>query len=73
MIIRNINELSAIFVTKLMAFNLLQKFHKEEALAGVVTAIAQCVKGTILNWAPYFLNLFLEDYKYAHDTGKEFH
>jgi hypothetical protein len=28
---------------------------------GVVAAVAQCEKGIVLSWAPYFLNIFLED------------
>jgi hypothetical protein len=58
---------------KLMACKILRKCHKEEAPVGVVAAVAQCTKGTILSWEPYFLNLFLEDCRDAQDSGIEFH
>jgi hypothetical protein len=31
------------------------------------------VKGTLLSWTPYLLDLFLDDYKDAQDLGTEFH
>jgi hypothetical protein len=43
-----------------MDCKLLRKCHKEEAPAGVVAVVMQCTKGTVLSWAPYLLNLFLE-------------
>jgi hypothetical protein len=58
---------------KLMACKLLRKCHKEEAPTGVVTTTTQCAKGTVLSWAPYFLNLFLEDCRDVQDFGTEFH
>jgi hypothetical protein len=50
MIIKNINDPATRFATNLMAYNLLRKFCKEEAPAGVVAVVAQCTKGTILSW-----------------------
>jgi hypothetical protein len=68
MIIKNINDLVTIFTTNLMAFNLLIKCHKEEAPTGVVAAVGRCMKGTIIIWALYLLNLFLKDCRDAHDS-----
>jgi hypothetical protein len=59
--------------TNIMACNLLKKCLKEEVPTGVVTVAAQCTKGTTINWAPYLLNLFLDDYKDAQDMGTKFH
>jgi len=70
MIIKNINDRAKIFVTKLMVRKLLRKCHKEEAPIGVVEVAAQCTKGIVLSWAPYFLNLFLEDFQDEQDFGK---
>jgi hypothetical protein len=72
MIIKNINDPATKFATKLMACKLLIMCHKEEAHAGVVATTTQCTEGIVLRWAPYMLNLFLEDYKDAHDAGMEF-
>jgi hypothetical protein len=36
---------------------------------GVIAAAAQCANGTLLSWAPYLLNLFLDDCKDAQDLG----
>jgi hypothetical protein len=58
---------------KIMARKLLRKFHKEEVLVMVVTAATQFVEGTTISWDPYFLNMFLDDWKDAHDMGIEFH
>jgi hypothetical protein len=55
--------------TKLMAYKLLRKCHKEEVPTCIVEAVAQCTKGTALIWIPYLLNLFLDDFKYAHYMG----
>jgi hypothetical protein len=73
MIIRKINELEMRFVIKLMACKLLRNCHKEEAPTGVIAAVAQCVKGSLLSLAPYLVNLFLDDCKDAQDLGSEFH
>jgi hypothetical protein len=59
--------------TKLMACKMLRKCHKEEVPAGVVAAATQCTNGTMLSWAPYLLNLFLDDCKDAQDLGTYFH
>jgi hypothetical protein len=64
-IIKCISDATTRIPTKIMACKLLRKFHKEEVPAGVVAAVAQCVEGTVLSWAPYLLNLFLEDCKDA--------
>jgi hypothetical protein len=42
-------------------------------LVRVVAVAAQCVKGTTLSWAPYLLNMFLDDCKDAQDLGEKFH
>jgi hypothetical protein len=55
--------------TKLMACKLLRKCRKEEAPTGVIAAATQCMKGTLLSWSPYLLNLFLDDCKDAQDLG----
>jgi len=73
MIIRQMNELETKFVTKLMACKLLRKCHKEKSPAGVIATVTQCAKGSLLSWAPYLLNLFLEDCKDAQDMGSNFH
>jgi hypothetical protein len=59
--------------TKLMACKMMRKCHKEEVPVGVIAAAAQCVNGTSLSWAPYLLNLFMEDYKDVQDLNTEFH
>jgi hypothetical protein len=46
---------------------------KEEVLAGVFPTAIQCTNDTMLDWAPYLLNLFLDDYKDAQDLGTKFH
>jgi hypothetical protein len=55
--------------TKIMACKLLKKFREEEVLARVVTIATKCAEGAILSWAPYLLNLFLEDCKDMQDLG----
>ena len=54
---------------KILACKLLRKFRREEVPAGVVEIADQCVEGTTVSWAPYLLNLFLDDYKDVHDLG----
>jgi hypothetical protein len=73
MIIKNINDPTTEFATKLMACKILRKCCKEEVHAGVVAPTTECAKGTILSWAPYLLNLFLEDCRDAQDAGTKFH
>jgi hypothetical protein len=65
MIINRISEPTMRLVTKLMACKLLRKCRKEEAPAGVIAAVTQCAKGSLLSWTPYLLNLFLDDCKDA--------
>jgi hypothetical protein len=72
-IIKRISNAATMFSTKLMACKLLRNFPKEEVPIMVVAAVAQCPEGTILIWAPYLLNMFLEDYKDMQDLGTEFH
>jgi hypothetical protein len=52
---------------KILACKLLRKCRREEVSAGVVAVAAQCVEGTTVGWAPYLLNLFLDDCKDAQD------
>jgi hypothetical protein len=72
-IIKRISDATTRLATKLMACKFLRKCRKEEVPVGVVTAAAQCTEGTMLSWAPYLLNMFLEDCKDAQDLGTEFH
>jgi hypothetical protein len=72
-IIKRINDAAMRMATKLMACKLLRKCRKEEVLAGVVAATTQCANGTMISWAPYLLNLFLDNCKDAQDLGTEFH
>jgi hypothetical protein len=72
-IIKRINDVAPQLGMKILAYKLLRKFHREEVPVGVVAVVAQCTKGTIVSWAPYLLNLFLDDYKDAQDLGIYFH
>jgi hypothetical protein len=72
-IIKSINDVATQMATKLMPCKLLRKCCKEEVPAWVVAATTQCANGTMLSWAPYLLNLFLDDCKDAQDLGIEFH
>jgi hypothetical protein len=72
-IIKRISDTTTRMATKLMACKMLRKCHKEEVPAGVVAAATQCANGTMLSWAPYLLNLFLDDCKDAQDLGTNFH
>ena len=72
-IIKRISDETTRMATKLMACKMLRKCCKEEVPAGVVPTATQCANGTMLNWAPYLLNLFLDDYKEVYDLGKKFH
>jgi hypothetical protein len=58
--------------TKIMACKFLKKIHREEVLTGVFAAATRCAEGTTLSWAPYFLNLFLDDCKDVKDLWIEF-
>jgi hypothetical protein len=72
-IIRRISDTATRMATKIMACKLLRKCRKEEVSVGVVATATQCVEGTTLSWAPYLLNLFLDDCKDVQDLGTEFH
>jgi hypothetical protein len=71
-IIKHINDVATKMEKKLMACKL-QKCCKEEVPTGFFATATQCENNTMLNWAPYLLNLFLDDYKDAQDLGTEFH
>jgi hypothetical protein len=73
MIIKSINDPSKIFMTNMISCKLLRKFCMEKAPARMVAIVTQCAMGAILSWAPYFLNLFLEDFIDAQDSGMKFH
>jgi hypothetical protein len=62
-IIKHISDATTRVATKLMPCKLLRNFRKEEVPVGVITVSTQCEEGTLLRWAPYLLNLFLEDCK----------
>jgi hypothetical protein len=55
-VIKDINDPATRFSTNLMACKILRKCIKEEAMAGVTAAVAQCVKGIVLSWVPCLLN-----------------
>jgi hypothetical protein len=59
--------------TNILAYKLLRKCRREEDPAGVVVVASQCAEGTIVSWAPYLLNLYLDDCKDAQDLGTKFH
>jgi hypothetical protein len=73
MVIKNINESANKFAKKLMPCKLLRKARKEESPTSVIAAVMQCAKGSLLIWAPYLLNLFLDDCNNAQDLGSKFH
>jgi hypothetical protein len=54
---------------KIIVCKLLRKCRREEVSDWVFKVAAQCVEGTIVSWAPYLMNLFLDDYKDAQDLG----
>jgi hypothetical protein len=72
-IIKRINDVATQLGRKILACKLLRKCRREEVPAGVVAVAAQCAEGTTVSWAPYLLNLFLDDCKDAQDLGTEFH
>jgi hypothetical protein len=72
-IIKMINDASTWMARKLMACKLLRKCHKEEVPMGVVIATTQCANDTMISWATYLLNMFLDDCKVAQYLGTEFH
>jgi hypothetical protein len=68
-IIKRINDVATQMGTKILTCKLLRKCRREEVLVGVVIVASQCAEGTIVSWAPYLLNLFLDDCKDVHDLG----
>jgi hypothetical protein len=64
-IIKRINDATTQMGAKILACKLLRKCCREEVPAGVVVVVAQCAEGTSMSWAPYLLNLFLDDFKDA--------
>jgi len=60
-IIKRIKNVATHLGTKILACKLLRKCRREEFLVGVVAIVAQCPEGTTMIWAPYLLNLFLDD------------
>jgi hypothetical protein len=71
-IIKMINDVTTQMAAKILACKLLRKCCREEVLVGVIVVAAQCVKGTTISWAPYLLNLFLDDCKDSQDLGTKF-
>jgi hypothetical protein len=72
-IIKCISDVVKRMATKIISCKLLSKCHKEKVLAGVFVATTQCEEGTTLNWAPYLLNMFLDNCKDMQDLGIKFH
>jgi len=68
-IIKQTSDIMTRTTTKIMAHKVLRKCRKEEVPAGVVTTTTQRAEGTTISWAPYLLNLFLDDCKDAQDIG----
>jgi hypothetical protein len=68
-IIKRISDIVTRMAKTIMTCKLLKKFCKEEVPARVFAATTQCAEGTTLSWAPYLLNLFLDDCKDAQDLG----
>jgi hypothetical protein len=64
-IIKRINDATTQLGAKILACKMLRKCRREEVPSRVVTVAAQCAEGTTVSWAPYHLNLFLDDYKDA--------
>jgi hypothetical protein len=60
-IIKRINDVVTQLGAQILACKLIRKCRREEFLAGVVAIVAQCAEGTTMSWAPYLLNLFLDD------------
>jgi hypothetical protein len=72
-IIKRIKNATTQLGTKILACKLMRKCRREEVPSRVVVVAAKCVEGTSMSWAPYLLNLFLEECKDAQDLGTEFH
>jgi hypothetical protein len=68
-IIKRINDVATQLGAKILSCRLLGKCRREKVPARVVTIAAQCTEGTIVSWAPYLLNLFLDDCKDVQDLG----
>jgi hypothetical protein len=64
-IIKSISDMTTRMATKLIACKFLRKCLKEEVPAWVVATTSQCANNTMLSWAWYLLNMFLDDCKDA--------
>jgi hypothetical protein len=65
--IKCISEKTTRMDKKIRACKLLRKCRKKEVPVGVIKNATQCEEGMMLSWAPYLLNLFLEDCKDTQD------
>ena len=64
-IIKRINDATTQLGVKILACKILGKCLREEFPAGFIVVPVQCAEGTSMRWAPYLLNLFLDDCKDA--------
>jgi hypothetical protein len=64
-IIKRINDAATRMAMKLMGCKLVHKCHEEEVPTTIVATTTQCTNNTMLSWALYLLNLFLDDYNDA--------
>jgi len=62
-ILKRINDATTQMGETMLACKFLRKFQREEVLARFFVVAAQCTEGTTMSWAPYLLNLFLDDWK----------
>jgi hypothetical protein len=72
-ILKRINDVTTQMGAKILSCKLLRKCRREEVPSRVVAIATQCIERTIVIWAPYLLNLFLDDCKDGQDLGTEFH
>jgi hypothetical protein len=72
-IIKQINDAATQLGENILACKLLIKCRKDEVLAGVIAAAAQCTKCPFMSWAPYLSDLFQIDYRDAQEKGTKFH
>jgi hypothetical protein len=68
-IIKRINDSMTHLGMEILSCKFLRKCRREEVPVGVVAIAAQCAEGTIVSWAPYLLNLFLDECKDAQYLG----
>jgi hypothetical protein len=59
--------------TKIMVWKMLQKYCKEEVTVRVIATAALNTSGNLFSWAPYLLNLFLDDSQETRNLGTKFH